>query len=158
MPAGSKGVVKLIVAAVLIFVALPYMAGYFAAGSTMTMFGAQGAIMAGLTGGFGGMLVGLAGVSLAMQGLSEMMAPDPMTDRSEAQEESYIYSGTNQNGRIGDPIPIVYGRLRVPGSPIGSNIAGSGEKIGDGNPQNTDSLAGNTTLTDANLIAVVAVA
>ena len=90
-----------------------------------------------------------------------MMAPDPMTDRSEAQEESYIYSGTNQNGRIGDPIPIVYGRLRVPGNPIGSNIAGSANSgsstgAGDENPQNTDSLAGGTTLTDANTIATIA--
>ena len=146
VPAGSDGVVKLIAAAVLIFVALPMMAA--AAGAIGGTYGSI--FMAAATGklGISGMLVALAGVSLALSGLQDLMAPDPATDNSEAQEESYLYTGTSQNGRIGDPIPIVYGRLRVPGKPIGVNMAGMASRTSDSDSENTDTIMGSTTLTD----------
>ena len=56
------------------------------------------------------------GVNLGMSALSQMMAPDPSTDND--QDESYLFQGTGQTIIEGDPVPVLYGRLRVPGRPI----------------------------------------
>lgn len=56
------------------------------------------------------------GVNLGMSALAQMMAPDPSTDND--QDESYLFQGTGQTIIEGDPVPVLYGRLRVPGRPI----------------------------------------
>ena len=45
-----------------------------------------------------------------------MMAPDPSTDSD--QESSYMFNGAEQNVIEGDPVPVLYGHLRIPGQPI----------------------------------------
>jgi hypothetical protein len=60
-------------------------------------------------------------INLALTGLQQMMAPDPSTD-SQQSDESYLFQGTTQEAVEGDPVPIVYGKLRVPGRPISSQI------------------------------------
>ena len=55
-------------------------------------------------------------VSLGMTGLNEMMAPDPSVDIDE--EQSYLFNGNQQNILEGDPVPLLYGELQVPGQPI----------------------------------------
>jgi hypothetical protein len=49
-----------------------------------------------------------------------MMAPDPSVDSQ--QDESYLFQGSNQNIIEGDPVPILYGKLRIPGRPISFEI------------------------------------
>jgi hypothetical protein len=48
------------------------------------------------------------------------MAPDPSVDSQ--QDESYLFQGTAQTAVEGDPVPIVYGKLRVPGRPISFEV------------------------------------
>ena len=58
-----------------------------------------------------------------MAGITQMMAPDPSVDTD--QEQSYLFNGAEQNIIEGDPVPILYGKLRVPGQPISFEIAGA---------------------------------
>jgi len=91
--------------------------------TTAVTFGsALGAGMASM-GVLGTMAMGLA-TNLAITGISEVMAPDPSTDSD--QEQSYLFNGAEQNIIEGDPVPILYGRLRVPGQPVSFEIAGAG--------------------------------
>ena len=82
-------------------------------GSATLTAGGGGLIAAG---GFAQMALFGIGASLALAGLQETMAPDPSTDSD--QEESYLFNGKAQNVIEGDPVPVLYGRLRVPGQPI----------------------------------------
>lgn len=117
VPAGSKsGVGKIIAAAFLVFFVLPAMgasAGYI--GNSMT-----GAIKAGL-GAKGGFTVATMAVNLALSGIQQMMAPDPAVDTD--APENYSFNGNAQNIKQGDPIPILYGELRVPGRPISIDVS-----------------------------------
>ena len=57
---------------------------------------------------------GLA-ANLAIQGIQQLLAPDPSTDD---QDESYLFQGSGQTIIEGDPVPVLYGELRVPGRPV----------------------------------------
>jgi len=61
----------------------------------------------------------LAGQYLFSQGLYELLAEDPSTDD---EDLSYLFSGADQNINSNDPIPVCYGRLRIPGRPISFEI------------------------------------
>ena len=123
MPHGSKGVGKILAAIAVIIVAnILIPGGIGPALSGMTT--ASG----GLAGGFE-LLKGLAALtaigiatSLAMAGIMEMFAPDPSTDKD--GESSYLFNGAAQNIVEGDPVPVLYGKLRVPGQPVGFEMAG----------------------------------
>ena len=78
------------------------------------------AIMAGATSGKLGMAVAFAATNLAIMGIQQTMAPDPATD-SDAPD-NYSFNGNAQNIKQGDPVPLLYGELRVPGRPISINI------------------------------------
>ena len=108
VPAGAKAIGK-ILAAILIVVLvihMPFLSGGIAQG------------LAGVT-GWGWAALAVAS-SLAMAGLSEMMAPDPSVDTD--QESSYLFNGKEQNVIEGDPVPVLYGRLKVPGQPINFEV------------------------------------
>jgi predicted phage tail protein len=113
VPSGSKGIMKVIAAVVIAYI-MYQTGGMFG----KEFFIVEGGKKVGLTMfgklAFGGTLM------LANVGVAEMMAPDPLTDKTAAQEESYLYQGTGQVGKAGDPVPLVYGRLRIPGKPIGA--------------------------------------
>jgi len=66
--------------------------------------------------------LGMLAVNLGMMGLSQVMAPDPATDAD--QEQNYLFNGNQQNIVEGDPIPVLYGQLRVPGQPVNFEVAG----------------------------------
>jgi predicted phage tail protein len=89
-------------------------------------FGGGGAFGAALNyaGGtfFGKLAIGVA-TNLAIAGIQQIMAPDPSSDGD--QTESYLYNGGEQNIVSGDPVPVLYGRLRVPGQPISFEITGN---------------------------------
>jgi|11_taG_2_1085331.scaffolds.fasta_scaffold30159_2 predicted phage tail protein len=136
LPAGSKSGGAKILAAVAVTVMTAGM-GAFAIGAmggggiaggmagVGSMFGAGfggiGATLGGMlkAGGALGVLanVGIGlGVNLALAGIQQMMAPDPSTDSQ--QDESYIFEGSKQNIAEGDPVPVLYGELRVPGRTV----------------------------------------
>jgi len=103
VPAGSKSEVGMILTGVLL-VAVSFMippAGLLG-----------GAISAGQA---SAALIGI-GTSLALQGIQMMMAPDPATE--EKAEEGYLFSGEQALIVEGDPVPLLYGKMRVPGQPI----------------------------------------
>ena len=101
LPAGSKSAVKIIVGAVLI--AASFMSGIPPWLATTML---------------------VSGTMMVSMGLMELMAPDPAVDKTEPGEESYLFNGNVQSIKSGDPVPILYGRLRVPGQPCGFEIMG----------------------------------
>ena len=126
VPEGSGGGFKKILLAIAIVTVIAVTGGFGGMGA----FG-QGVTFAGtgtttalgsitITAGAGlntlGLIAAGLSVSLALSGLMEMMAPDPSTDSD--QEESYLFNGKQQNIIEGDPVPVLYGKLRVPGQPI----------------------------------------
>jgi len=120
IPAGSKsGMGKILMAAALIVI------GYFTLGT--------GAVIAGSGGLTWGTVAGMAmismGVSLGMMGLQQIMAPDPSVDNQ--QDESYLFQGASQNILEGDPVPVLYGKLRVPGRPISFEVKNANQTFID---------------------------
>mgnify|MGYP000856843073 CR=1 FL=1 len=68
------------------------------------------------------------GLSMVFSGAADLLAPDPAADARDA-ERDYIYQGTAQIIREGDPLPVLYGRMRVPGKPISFDIRASNAVI-----------------------------
>jgi len=92
--------------------------------------------------GWKGKMLGGLSLSLGMQGLNELMAPDPSGDGD--QESSYMFNGSEQNIIEGDPVPVLYGELRVPGQPISFDaISASHNPI----TQNSGTATGSQYLT-----------
>ena len=131
VPAGSKGFGKVILAIVIAYIAFqigqPEMAvegGTYVAGAEGTIAISQPVVtttqasssMAALSkAGY------VVAANLAMTGIAEIMAPDPATDGG-GGDENYIFNGAATNHREGDPVPLLYGELRVPGRRISANI------------------------------------
>lgn len=109
VPAGSKKAVGKILAAVfIVFVVLPALAANASMTLTEYMATVPGRIASGVA------------INLALTGVYQLLAPDPSVD-SDAPE-NYTFNGQTQNIKAGDPVPILYGELRVPGRPIGIDI------------------------------------
>lgn len=135
VPAGSKSGPGKILAAVAVTVMTAGMGAVIAGAATgagaagsMAALGATFGSFSGFTGTLGAMMsaggglgflanmgLGLA-VNLALGGIQQMMAPDPSTDNE--QDESYIFQGSKQNIAEGDPVPVLYGELRIPGRTV----------------------------------------
>ena len=115
----------------------------------VALAGGGNLITAAMAGSFGtaGTLAVLGGVqlatSLAIAGIQQLMAPDPAVDKD--APTNYLFSGGANNAVEGDPIPILYGELRVPGRPISVDILQGGN--GSGGQINQDII--NNTATDA---------
>ncbi len=121
IPAGSKTGVGKILAAIAIAYLVIVTAGASAIAAGEAAAGAS-AWSAGLSASFSGMqtmAMGLA-VSLATAGIQQVLAPDPAVDE---EITDYIYQGTQQLVVEGDPIPVLYGELRVPGRPVAFNLS-----------------------------------
>jgi len=112
VPAGSKsGFAKILAAVAIFFILGPYAAKAFnvlATGTAVTGMSTMGAyaVVTGLS----------IGVNLALTGIQQLMAPDPAVDQD--APTNYLFSGGTGTVVEGDPIPILYGELRVPGRPI----------------------------------------
>jgi predicted phage tail protein len=103
IPAGSKSEMgQIITGAILIVI------GFYVGGMKGAMWGVEYAKW--------GSMITAVGMSLAVQGIQAMLAPDPATD--EKEEEGYLYNGTEAIVVEGDPVPLLYGKLRVPGQPV----------------------------------------
>ena len=58
-------------------------------------------------------VVGIGG-ALVLQGVSEMLFPLPKPPKFESEEDprlSFSFGGTQQTGRAGTPVPLVYGEI-----------------------------------------------
>lgn len=104
IPVGSKGAFKAILGAILIIIAIA------------------------VPGPWSQYLLAI-GLSLLSAGLAELMAPDPATDNDEENKEGYLFQGAEQSIPEGNPVPILYGELRVPGQAVSFNLRNSTEML-----------------------------
>ena len=141
VPAGSKkGIGKIIVAIIMIYIM--YTTGYMPAEpgvSSSWMFTKAGVMT------WKGVAAIQFTASLAIAGIQQIMAPDPAVDQD--NPTNYLFSGGANNAVEGDPIPIMYGELRVPGRPISVDIAQGGNSIQRGG---TQAIINNTVVDSAN--------
>jgi predicted phage tail protein len=130
VPAGAKGIGKIIVGAVILATV-----GWAVAAATGGT--AAGGLVGFLTNGAGaattlsmpGMIVMSLGINLVLGGIQEMLMPEPKTDR--AEQDSYLFSGGVNSVREGQVVPVAYGELRVAGRPISvSYISGKPTTLG----------------------------
>ena len=113
---GAKILAAIAIVALLVFIPtlLPTVAGEV---------GSLGAVLAGTYGTGTAIAANVAlgmAINLAITGIQQLMAPDPETDSD--SDPSYLFNGKEQNIIEGDPIPILYGQLRIPGQPISASI------------------------------------
>lgn len=122
IPAGSKSGGAKVLAAVAIAVVSFYTfgAGGAALGTTAAEHGALASGVFSATNSTIASLGYTLAINLALSGIQQLMAPDPETDGE--TEESYLFNGSQQNIVEGDPVPVLYGELRVPGRPISFEI------------------------------------
>ena len=101
VPVGSKAAFKIILGIILVVIGLvvPALAGY---------------------------LIPM-GLGLIAAGIAELMAPDPATDNEEENKEGYLFQGAQQSVPEGNPVPVLYGELRVPGQAVSFNLRNSSE-------------------------------
>jgi len=122
IPAGSKsGGAKIFAALVLAFFVLPMIGGATIGGMSSTALGGVTAtssygvaLQAGMM-TMAGKATAMLALNLAMTGMQQLMAPDPSVDEG---PENYLFNGSGQNIQEGDPVPLLYGELRVPGRPV----------------------------------------
>ena len=131
VPAGSKsGGAKIIGALVLAFFVLPAIGGAAIAGMSSTALGTITAtssygvaLQAGMM-TMAGKFTAMLAVNLAISGLQQVMAPDPSVDNDATT--NYLFNGSDQNIIEGDPVPLLYGELRIPGRPISLHMSPQG--------------------------------
>lgn len=68
--------------------------------------------------------LGPAGMSLVFGGVSSLLAPKPKTDTSSEQEkvESHYFSGAENPTDQGQPVPLIYGRVRTGAQAISAGM------------------------------------
>jgi len=84
------------------------------------------------------------GINLTLAGLEGLLAPDPSND-DEPDEESYLFQGAEQVITQGEPVPVLYGRLRVPGQPVGMELKGGTANYGFNTGSQIPNLQGSIT-------------
>jgi len=150
VPAGSKSGIGKILAAIAIVLIMIYAPQIF--GSVVSGSEAAGVIQYSLAAGLStaGTMAAMLAVNLALAGIQQIMAPDPAVDQD--APSNYIFSGGANNAVEGDPIPILYGELRVPGRPIAVDIIQGGNGSGTTNIQD---IINNTAADSANNTNIV---
>jgi len=122
VPTGSKRALgKIIVAAILIAVSIKYPG----LGKTLMVTAAGTEI------GIVSAAIFLTGLNFAMAGVQQLMAPDPSVDLDNQQDNSYLFQGAGQSIIEGEPVPILYGKLRIPGRPISFEIKNENRSFTD---------------------------
>lgn len=119
-PAGAKSGGAKIIAAIIIAVVVVAATGGIGSGAFSSFgnfFKAFGQVLSGTTGGTFTQIGAFMAVSLALQGFQQILLPDPSVD-SPDEDESYLFQGAGQTILEGEPVPILYGELRIPGKPI----------------------------------------
>ena len=117
VPAGAKDGASKILAAVAILVVVGMTGG--AVGAEGAKLGFFGQIKAGLTGagGFWANTAAMVSVNLALQGVTQLLAPGPESDEAE-ENRAYLFDGPVTSPPEGMPVPVLYGELIVGGMPV----------------------------------------
>ena len=96
--------------------------GFMASGLGKIILGIVIAIIGYFTYGVGtDMMIAIGGQMMAMggmlilQGITQLLAP---TSETEKKEEGFLMSGSANTVAQGQPVPLCYGELLVPGTPI----------------------------------------
>ena len=121
VPAGAKSGPAKILAAIVIYV-LAGPAGLALEGTALTVAYSTAA-------------------SLAIQGITQLLAPGVEGDSQETNE-GYLFEGANNNISQGMPIPVAYGELRVGGAPISVSYAPFDESHFTATPLNSGTIGG----------------
>jgi predicted phage tail protein len=130
-PAGSKKGITKILAAIAIIAVIYFTGGFAGLGGGAATTAANAGYMVAAGGGLStaGSMVVLFSANLALAGIQQIMAPDPAVDQD--APTNYLFSGGPSNAKEGDPVPLLYGELRVPGRPIAIEvIQGRGSNSG----------------------------
>jgi predicted phage tail protein len=107
----GRGFGKILLGAALIglsfisFGGAPGLGAAFKGGFSAAKFAKIGFISKGLAG---------LGAALVLQGVSDMLFPVPEVPEFESEENprlSFSFGGTQQTGRAGTPVPLVYGEI-----------------------------------------------
>ena len=107
----GRGLGKILLGAALIglsfisFGGAPGLGAAFKGGFSAAKFAKVGFISKGLAG---------LGTALVLQGVSDMLFPVPEVPEFESEENprlSFSFGGTQQTGRAGTPVPLVYGEI-----------------------------------------------
>jgi len=106
-PVGSKRGAQKVFAAIIAAIVIYTTGGFGGAGGWAVT--TEGVLTAE------GTLAIMATASLANFGVMQMMMPDPSTDEN---DESYLFQGSSHSMIEGDPVPMLYGELRIPGRPV----------------------------------------
>lgn len=140
VPAGSKsGIQKILAAVALTFIILPML-------GANAFVGPGGSYMEFLKAGMGtatGKFVTMMSINLALTGIQQLMAPDPAQDEN---PDNYLFNGANSPTDKTDPVPLLYGELRVPGRLIDFDII-NGVHI---NPSSIVEYGGNISIANTN--------
>jgi hypothetical protein len=67
-----------------------------------------------------GLIITSIGVSLALQGITQLLTKTPDADKEEKNQG--IFDGPESTLKQGQPVPILYGELLVGGAPIHVNL------------------------------------
>jgi len=121
VPAGSKKALK-IVASVLLFVYAPQIAANLGFTSTVTVGKGAMAFSYNVASATAVSVIQSLAINLGLAGVAELMAPDPSVDDPAAAPTNYLYTGSASVSGKYDPIPVLYGELRVPGKLVDFNI------------------------------------
>ncbi len=109
---GRGGALKTIIGVVIMVVAV--VAAVYTGGTSLALYGqfsvSYGAIF-------------MFGASMALNGISQMLAPTPKMQSFEADKDrSYIMAGPTNRMEQGGPVPVIYGRCRVGSVVIAASI------------------------------------
>ncbi len=105
----GRGLGKIFLGAALIGLAIAAPGAGFSFGKGGFGFIATGAAPSALMAG-----VGNLGIALLLTGVSEMLTPLPKRQEFNSEEDprlSFSFNGTQQTGRAGTPVPLVYGEI-----------------------------------------------
>jgi len=117
-PMGSKSAgAKILAAAALIAIS------FFVGGGPFALLGAESATFANVA----AFTAFTLGINLALTGVMQLMAPDPATDSQ--QDEAYLFQGSGQTILEGDPVPILYGKMRIPGRPVSFRVKNENQRF-----------------------------
>ena len=106
----GRGFGKILLGAALIGIAIIAPGAGFGAGGVGFGFGSTA-----VGGGFSfAAMLGNIGIGLVLTGVSEMLTPLPKRQEFNSEEDprlSFSFGGTQQTGRAGTPVPLVYGEI-----------------------------------------------
>jgi len=105
----GRGIGKIFLGAALIGLAIAAPGAGFSFGKGGFGFIATGAAPSAFMAG-----VGNLGIALLLTGVSEMLTPLPKRQEFNSEEDprlSFSFGGTQQTGRAGTPVPLVYGEI-----------------------------------------------